>query len=79
MLAEAEVKRRIISECEKLLDARGSSADLYRTADLLANDVLRILTSTYVDHPDFDPSWRGTACVVIDQSAGDPDATWSDI
>lgn len=58
VLAEVEVKRRIISECEKLLAARGSSADLYRTADLLANDVLRLLASTYVDHPDFDPSWR---------------------
>lgn len=58
MLAEVNTKRRIIAECEKLLTARESSSELDWAADLLAIDVLRLLTLTYTDHPDFDPSWR---------------------
>lgn len=58
MLAEVKAKRRIISECEKLLTTRKSSSEPDWAADLLADDVLRMLASIYADHPDFEPSWR---------------------
>ena len=57
VLADVDAKRRIISRCERLLDARAASSELDWAADVLAHDVLRDLAASYVSHPDYSPTW----------------------
>jgi tRNA isopentenyl-2-thiomethyl-A-37 hydroxylase MiaE len=56
-MADIQTKRRIVEECCENWDEDAWERDRARASDL-AFDVLRLLATLWMGHPDFDPAWR---------------------
>jgi hypothetical protein len=62
VLAEVATKRRIIELCEGAIEAGELSPNTTWNDDakgaVVAEQVLEIMTQSYLGHPDYDPAWN---------------------